>query len=612
MAERIAALPKAPTAVYASPLERTRETAAPIARALGLRVRTAPGLLELDVGEWTEKPLARLFRDKEWPKVQRWPSGFRFPGGESFAEMSARAMDAVVDLVAAASGRDHRRRLARRHHQGDPGRRGGHPARPDAAARRVALLGLRRPLHRRRPHGAVHQLHRCARRAGRVVTRSAAMSEDFDFDAPDHCTVGVIGEVGNRLFLFYCRQGLTETTVKVEKQQIAVLAGYLGRIVKELGRPGHLPEDLEFYGTEEFEWVVGTIGVSYDEELDRIVIVLEEIGVGRGGRRGRDEDEIDEGGHVLRVALSPRAGGRLRHPCHPARRGGTAAVPPLFVAAGPVGPRLPAHERAPSTGDLTAVSDATVEHVLTEGEMEVHGRIAGSSNATLLVTCRLGADELLAVYKPHKGERPLWDFPGGLFRREVAAYVLSEALGWGLVPETVERPEGPFGRGSVQRFVHEDGTSHYFTLRDDPKWHPALMQIVRLRRRRQQRRPQERPRPAGRGAPLGDRQRPLLQRARQAAHRDLGLRRHRPRAPDVQEDLGRLAHDGPSPALCELLEPAEVAATWDRLSWLLSLRALPEMERRRRLAPLPLAARLSRLVPVHPGHRGFAGLGHDS
>jgi probable phosphoglycerate mutase len=104
VAERIAALPKAPTAVYASPLERTRETAAPIARALGLRVRTAPGLLELDVGEWTEKPLARLFRDKRWPKVQRWPSGFRFPGGESFFEMSARAMDAVVDLVAVHPG----------------------------------------------------------------------------------------------------------------------------------------------------------------------------------------------------------------------------------------------------------------------------------------------------------------------------------------------------------------------------------------------------------------------------------------------------------------------------------------------------------------------------
>ena len=69
------------------------------------------------------------------------------------------------------------------------------------------------------------------------------------------------------------------------------------------------------------------------------------------------------------------------------------------------------------------MSSVTVERVLTEGEMEVHGRIAGSSNATLLVTCRLADEELLAVYKPSKGERPLWDFPGGLFRREVAAYL---------------------------------------------------------------------------------------------------------------------------------------------------------------------------------------------
>jgi len=103
-AERIAALTKAPSAVYASPLERTRETAAPIAKALGLRVRTAPGLVEVDVGEWTEKPLARLYRTKEWPTVQRWPGGFRFPGGESFAEMSVRSMDALLGLVAEHPG----------------------------------------------------------------------------------------------------------------------------------------------------------------------------------------------------------------------------------------------------------------------------------------------------------------------------------------------------------------------------------------------------------------------------------------------------------------------------------------------------------------------------
>jgi probable phosphoglycerate mutase len=103
-AARIAALTKAPTAVYSSPLERTRETAAPIARALGLRVRTAVGLVEADVGDWTEQRLARLYKAKEWPTVHRWPSGFRFPGGESFAEMSVRTMDAVLGLVAAHPG----------------------------------------------------------------------------------------------------------------------------------------------------------------------------------------------------------------------------------------------------------------------------------------------------------------------------------------------------------------------------------------------------------------------------------------------------------------------------------------------------------------------------
>jgi len=104
VAGRIATLTKAPSAVYASPLERTRETAAPIARVLGLRVRTAPGLVEADVGDWTEKPLSRLYRAREWPTVQRWPGGFRFPGGESFAEMSVRTMDAVLGLVAEHPG----------------------------------------------------------------------------------------------------------------------------------------------------------------------------------------------------------------------------------------------------------------------------------------------------------------------------------------------------------------------------------------------------------------------------------------------------------------------------------------------------------------------------
>jgi probable phosphomutase (TIGR03848 family) len=92
---------KGVAAVYASPLQRTRETAAPIAKALGQRVRTDKGLLECDFGEWTGKSLARLRKLPEWKAVQRNPSGFRFPGGESFAEMATR-MSTTVDRYRAA------------------------------------------------------------------------------------------------------------------------------------------------------------------------------------------------------------------------------------------------------------------------------------------------------------------------------------------------------------------------------------------------------------------------------------------------------------------------------------------------------------------------------
>ena len=99
VAERIAGLPARPVAVYASPLERARETAAPIARALGLRVRIERELVELDIGEWTGMSLRRAARRREWAAVQRWPAGFRFPGGETFAELAARVTDAVLRLA---------------------------------------------------------------------------------------------------------------------------------------------------------------------------------------------------------------------------------------------------------------------------------------------------------------------------------------------------------------------------------------------------------------------------------------------------------------------------------------------------------------------------------
>ena len=83
-----------------------------------------------------------------------------------------------------------------------------------------------------------------------------------------------------------------------------------------------------------------------------------------------------------------------------------------------------------------------------------------------------------AVYKPGRGERPLWDYPGGLFRREVAAYALSAALGIDVVPETVLRLDGPHGEGSLQRFVDADFAEHYFTLLSEPAYHPQLRRIA--------------------------------------------------------------------------------------------------------------------------------------
>lgn len=97
VAERIAGLARV-DAVYASPLERARETAAPIARARGLKVTIEKGLLECDFGAWTGAELKALAKLPEWATVQRYPSGFRFPDGESFVEMSARICDTAVKL----------------------------------------------------------------------------------------------------------------------------------------------------------------------------------------------------------------------------------------------------------------------------------------------------------------------------------------------------------------------------------------------------------------------------------------------------------------------------------------------------------------------------------
>jgi uncharacterized repeat protein (TIGR03843 family) len=130
---------------------------------------------------------------------------------------------------------------------------------------------------------------------------------------------------------------------------------------------------------------------------------------------------------------------------------------------------VPADQRPPTARAL---------NLLTSGRIEIQGRMPWSSNGTYLVTVTDGDDQTAAVYKPHRAERPLWDFPDGLYYREVAAYELAEALGWRMVPETVTRHDGPLQAGSLQRFVDADFEQHYFTLLEDEKYHPALKRMA--------------------------------------------------------------------------------------------------------------------------------------
>lgn len=111
-------------------------------------------------------------------------------------------------------------------------------------------------------------------------------------------------------------------------------------------------------------------------------------------------------------------------------------------------------------------SDERALGILNDGPVEIIGRIVPSSNLALLVQVGAGDDALAAVYKPLTGERPLWDFEPGLHRNEAAAYLLSDWLGWDLVPPTIVREDAPVGVGSFQLYIDADPSEHYFTLYD--------------------------------------------------------------------------------------------------------------------------------------------------
>ena len=127
---------------------------------------------------------------------------------------------------------------------------------------------------------------------------------------------------------------------------------------------------------------------------------------------------------------------------------------------------------------MTPTNFTILKNVLTHGDFEIKGQFMLGSNYTFLVDVHYQDATFPAVYKPSRGEQPLWDFPSHtLAQREVAAYLLSECLGFNFVPFTTLRNEGPHGAGSLQQYIEYDPEYHYFNFTEEDR---QLLQPVVL------------------------------------------------------------------------------------------------------------------------------------
>ena len=221
----------------------------------------------------------------------------------------------------------------------------------------------------------------------------------------------------------------------------------------ELGRPGHLPDDFALEPEYETDFVAGDIAVSVDE--------MPRPSTSQSSRSKRTP-------HSASVS---RASGL---PDSPSPSFGSskpdAALSALWRTPRPQGSRLSAHERPPRPDSLAVTRDEERALLPT-----ARSKWKGASRVRRIKRCScrvtLGDVSGLACYKSEAGERPLWDFPDGLWRREVAAYELDVQLGTDLVPTTVARDDAPFGPGSLQWWVDDNQEDHYFTLRDRAEFH---------------------------------------------------------------------------------------------------------------------------------------------
>eukprot|EP01133_Synstelium_polycarpum_P023042 gene23042-27627_t len=271
------------------------------------------------------------------------------------------------------------------------------------------------------------------------------------FRTPDRFVAGTVGEPGDRSFYLQAVHESRVVSVLLEKQQVQVLADRMGLLLEEVHRrfgtevPPQADDvsDLSPLVTPlDAEFRVGTMGLGWDADAGAVVVELLAV-----SETEFDEsvvlDDADDGPDAVRVFLTPEQAREF------SLRGTSASAPMGTDAASPSVSR----STTQTTTRSDVVSEPGVPDVLLEGDLTLIGQITTASNATLVCESTLGEKSTRVVYKPVRGERPLWDFPDGtLAGREVASYRVSEALGWGVIPRTVLR-DGPFGPGMVQRWI---------------------------------------------------------------------------------------------------------------------------------------------------------------
>ncbi|MGH8245185.1 MAG: SCO1664 family protein [Gammaproteobacteria bacterium] len=222
------------------------------------------------------------------------------------------------------------------------------------------------------------------------------------------------------------------------------------------------------------------------------------------------------------------------------------------------------------------------------GEIELKGQFMLGSNYTFLVTVHRDGKETPAVYKPSRGEQPLWDFPeNSLAQREVAAYLVSEALGFHFVPYTTLREDGPHGPGSLQQYIEYDPEYHYFTFTEEDKSRLRPVMLFDLLCNNADRK-------AGHVLVENETRKLWLIDHGICFHEDDKLRTviwdfaGQPIPDDLLAALSPLAaRDGLVSGLQRYLSPGEVTALRSRADTLLESRVFPRPPRDRRVTPWP-------------------------